>query len=256
MKILSWNVNGIRACAQKGFLRWLEKESPDLLCLQETKASAEQLPDELREPKGYHAYWHLGEKKGYSGVALLSKEKPLSVTYGFGEKRFDCEGRIIIAEYPQFVLYGIYFPNGQKDDGRLKYKLDFYDCFLKHVSAAVKRGKAVLVAGDVNTAHHEIDLAHPKANSGISGFLPIERAWMDRFVATGFVDTFRVFHSEPDVYSWWSVRTAARERNIGWRIDYVYVDGAHCGMIRDAFIMADVMGSDHCPVGIVLQTTG
>ena len=188
-------------------------------------------------------------------LARLSKEKPISVTYGFGEKRFDCEGRIIIAEYPALVLYAIYFPNGQKDEERLKYKLDFYDFFLKHALAAVKRGKAVIVAGDVNTAHKEIDIARPKENSGVSGFLPVERAWMDRFAAAGFVDTFRLFHPETHCYSWWSPRAGARPRNVGWRIDYCYVDGAHRGMILDAFILPDVMGSDHCPVGVAIDLT-
>ncbi|MEM4248392.1 MAG: exodeoxyribonuclease III, partial [Candidatus Nanoarchaeia archaeon] len=225
MKIISWNVNGIRAVLKKGFLEWLASESPDMLCLQETKVSEEQLPNELRNVPGYNTYWCSGERKGYSGTALFSKEPPISIKYGFElDKRFDAEGRIIIAEYPSFTLLNIYFPNGQKDDERLKYKLDFYDATLEYCEALKKKGKELIICGDYNTAHNEIDLARPKENENVSGFLRIERDWMDKWENHGYIDTFRVLYPKTEgAYTWWSLRTAARKRNVGWRLDYFYV---------------------------------
>ena len=249
MRIISWNVNGIRAVQKKGFLEWFNEEQPDILCLQETKAHPEQLDENLLEVPGYEAYWSSAEKKGYSGVVIYTKKKPLEVTYGMGIEEFDREGRLIIAEYEDFYLLNCYFPNGKRDQERLDYKMAFYDAFLELIERLRKK-KPIIFCGDVNTAHKEIDLARPKENESISGFLPLEREWIDKVVEKGYVDTFRHFHSEPEQYSWWSMRTAARARNVGWRIDYFFVSEELKGKLKDAFILQEVMGSDHCPVGV------
>jgi exodeoxyribonuclease-3 len=253
-KIISWNVNGIRSIKGKGFLDWLRKESPDIICLQETKANIEQLDVDLREPPGYHAYWNYPERKGYAGVAVFTKEKPSDIRYSFDDISLDLEGRVIIAEYPGFTLFNVYFPNGKAGPERLKYKMTFYDVFLKYADSLKAAGKRLVICGDVNTAHKEIDLARPKENSKISGFLPEERAWMDKFVVHGYVDTFRQFNKELNQYSYWDIKTGARARNVGWRIDYFFVSENLLPAIIKAFIMPEVMGSDHCPVGIVLKT--
>ena len=253
MKILCWNVNGVRAVRGKGFLEWLHAERPDILCLQETKAHPEQLDNELLEPQGYHAYWNYPERKGYSGVATFTREEPVRVRSGFGIDAFDTEGRVIITEYPEFLLFNVYFPNGKKDESRLKYKMDFYEAFLQFVEPVRAQGKKLIICGDFNTAHKEIDLARPKENEKVSGFLPIERAWMDEFVANGYVDTFRHFNKEPGQYTWWDLKSRARERNVGWRIDYFFVTENLLPSVSKAFIMPEVMGSDHCPVGITVR---
>lgn len=254
LKILSWNVNGIRAAQKKGFLEFLRKEDPDIVCVQETKAEKEQLDEELLMPEGYVTFWnHSKRKRGYSGTAIFSKFKPHKVSSGLGDPEFDQEGRTLVAEFDHMVLFNIYFPNGKGSPERLKYKLDFYEAFQKRALKEIKKGKKVLMCGDVNTAHHPIDLARPKENVDISGFLPIEREWMDRFEAKGFHDTFRMFHEEPDQYSWWSMRSGARQRNVGWRIDYFYVSDNLKKNIKDAYILTKVMGSDHCPVGVELE---
>ena len=252
MKLFSWNVNGVRAIEKKGFLDWLSSESPDILCIQETKAKFEQLPDTLQNIDGYFSYWHSAEKLGYSGVATFSKQEPLHVQYGLGIDKYDKEGRVIITEFENFLLYNIYFPNGQKDEIRLQYKLDFYDDLLEILDDQVASGNNVIVAGDWNTAHKEIDLANPKANANYSGFMPVERAQLDTYVEHGYVDSFRLFHDEPDRYSWWTYRFGARQRNIGWRIDYFFTNQEFADNISDADIHEDVMGSDHCPVSIEL----
>ncbi|HUT68328.1 MAG TPA: exodeoxyribonuclease III, partial [Dehalococcoidales bacterium] len=190
-KLLSWNVNGIRAVKGKGSLDWFYKESPDILCLQETKAQPDQLDADLKEPAGYHAYWNYPERLGYSGVAVFTKEKPMDVRYDFGDSGLDLEGRVIIAGYPGFTLFNIYFPNGKSGPERLNYKMAFYDVFLKYADSLKDAGKKLVICGDVNTAHNEIDLDRPKENSGVSGFLPVERAWMDKFISHGYADTFR-----------------------------------------------------------------
>jgi len=254
VKILCWNVNGIRAAREKGFLEWLYRESPDILCVQETKAHPEQLSEDLQEPPGYHTYWDYPERKGYSGVATLTKEKPVRVQNGFGISKFDIEGRVIIAEYADFILLNVYFPNGKQSEDRLKYKMDFYEAFLHFLEPLRARGEKLIICGDFNTAHKEIDLARPKENEKVSGFLPIERAWMDKFVAHGFIDTFRQFNEEPKQYTWWDLKSRARERNVGWRIDYFFVTENLSQSVSEAFIMPEVMGSDHCPVGIMLKT--
>ena len=254
VRLFCWNVNGIRAVGKKGFLDWLCQESPEVLCLQETKATPDQLDEGLRQPRGYYAYWNFPEKKGYGGVATLCREKLVLVQNGFGIPRFDIEGRVIISEHPGFKLFNIYFPNGKKDETRLKFKLDFYDAFLDYVAPLQAREERLIVCGDFNTAHKETDLARPKANEKFSGFLPIERKWMDKFVAHGFTDTFRYFNKEPHQYTWWDLKSGARERNVGWRIDYFFVTENLLGSVKQAFIMKEVMGSDHCPVGIILET--
>jgi exodeoxyribonuclease-3 len=250
MRILSWNVNGLRAVQRKGFVDWFSRESPDILCIQETKASPEQLSLDLTTVQGYYSYFSVAEKKGYSGVATYSKIEPAEVTYGFGMERLDNEGRILRMDYGDFVLFNIYFPNGKSSDERLLYKMKFYDAFLEHLDLLRDRGKHIIVCGDVNTAHKVIDIARPKANEKISGFLPLEREWMDKWVSHGYVDTFRMFNQEPGQYTWWDARGGARERNVGWRIDYFFVDEEFKSHVKSAFIMPDVMGSDHCPIGI------
>jgi len=254
IELLCWNVNGVRAVKGKGFLDWLYRESPGIIALQETKAHLEQLDIDLREPPGYYTYWNYPERKGYSGVAIFAREEPVSVRYGFGETDLDMEGRVIIAEYPGFTLFNIYFPNGKKDESRLRYKMDFYEAFLQFADSLKTAGKKLVICGDLNTAHNEIDLARPKENSTVSGFLPEERAWMDKFVAHGYVDTFRHFHKEPAQYTWWDLKSGARERNVGWRLDYFFVSEDLLPSVDRAFIMPGVIGSDHCPVGIILKT--
>ena len=221
MKLISWNVNGIRAAERKGLLEWIKKESPDVLCLQETKAHPDQLGFELTHPEGYHSYFSSSSvKKGYSGVVTYAKKKPIDSYEGLGIEKFDQEGRVIVTEFEEFILFNVYFPNGKASPERLMYKMEFYEAFLVHIEKLRKKGKKIVFCGDVNTAHYPIDLARPKDNEKISGFLPIEREWMDRVVTKGYVDSLRVFHPEPDLYSWWSLRSAARARNVGWRIDY------------------------------------
>ena len=253
-RILCWNVNGIRAVRGKGFLEWLYRESPDILCLQETKAQPEQLDKDLLEPQGYHTYWNHPERKGYSGVAVFCKEEPLNVAYDFGAVVLDLEGRVLVTEYPEFVLFNIYFPNGKRDQERLNYKMYFYDVFLDYADSLKAEGRKLIICGDFNTAHKEIDLARPKANETVSGFLPMEREWIDKFITHGYVDTFRRFNQEPGQYTWWDFKSGARARNVGWRLDYFFVSENMLPAMAEAFIMPDVMGSDHCPVGIVIKT--
>lgn len=255
MTLISWNVNGIRAAERKGFLEWIEKGKYDIVGIQETKISSpDQLSDAVRTPDDYWSYFHCAtEKKGYSGTALYTKVEPREVKTYFGEKYLSKEGRVIEADYGDFVFLTIYFPNGGASDERLAYKMTFYGEFLEYVSGLVKAGRNVVFSGDVNTAHNEIDLSRPKENSKISGFLSVEREWMDKLVATGFADTFRSLHPDEVKYSWWDVKTRARERNIGWRIDYFFVNEAFLPKVKDAFILIDIEGSDHCPVGMRLE---
>lgn len=251
MQLLSWNINGIRAAYKKGFLEWLYKEKPDVLCLQETKAFANQLPDELQKPTGYHSYWHMGERKGYSGVGLLSQKEPISIKTDFGQNNIlSHEGRSILADYGEFRLFNLYFPNGKMGQHRLDYKLEFYKEFLSYSKKLIKQKDNLIICGDVNTAHKEIDLARPKANENISGFLPEERKWLDKFISSGLIDTFREFEKGAGFYSWWDMKSRARDRNVGWRIDYFYISKGLRKKLNNAYILSDVMGSDHCPVGI------
>lgn len=245
IKILSWNVNGVRAAVKKGALDALKLINPDIICLQEIKAKPEQIPPELLGWEGYKPYICSAERPGYSGVAVFAKQQPAEVFYGFGQERFDNEGRTLILDYPEFALINCYFPNGGNGPERLQYKMDFYEDFQKY---AMEYPKPLIICGDVNTAHKEIDLARPKENVTHTGFLPMERAWIDRFLNAGFIDTFRLFHDDGGHYSWWDMKTRARDRNVGWRIDYFFVSTSLRDRVEDAYILPDVMGSDHCPV--------
>ncbi|MBN2789137.1 MAG: exodeoxyribonuclease III [Candidatus Delongbacteria bacterium] len=253
MKIYSFNVNGIRAASKKGFFEWLDSEKPDILCLQETKIHDDQLEDDMRNREGYHSYFSFAVKKGYSGTAVYSKIKPKNVTYGVGIEEFDTEGRIVQAEYKDFTLLNIYFPNGQMSDTRLDYKLRFYDAILEHCEKLRSAGTNLVICGDYNTAHHPIDLKNPKSNETRSGFLPVEREWMTKFENTGYVDTFRKLYPEKVEYSWWSYRFNARQNNAGWRIDYHFVNKEFFNKVKDSYILNEVEGSDHCPVVLELD---
>ena len=253
LRILSWNVNGLRAAHRKGFLQWFAGENPDILCLQETKISEDQLSPDFRQVDGYDSHFACAQRKGYSGVAIFSKVPPLEVKSSFDVDALADEGRILLADYGQFVLLTVYFPNGRSSPERLKYKMDFYDAFLEFVDKIVKEGRNVVICGDVNTAHKEIDLARPKANENTSGFLQEERAWVDQLLSHGYVDTFRVFNQEPEQYTYWDQMSRARDRNVGWRIDYFFVNQDFSERVKAAFILPDVMGSDHCPVGVEIE---
>ncbi|MDP4010036.1 MAG: exodeoxyribonuclease III [Candidatus Shapirobacteria bacterium] len=263
--LISWNVNGIRAGAKKGLWQWMKKDNSNIYCFQETKAKAEQVPNTLEMPTDYFTYWNSAEKAGYSGVATFTKLKPIEVINGMrlprsarndDENEFekDTEGRVVTTKFKEFTLLNVYFPNGKRDVTRLNFKMEFYEYFLKYINKLRKNGEKIVFCGDVNTAHQEIDLARPKENEKISGFLKIEREWMDKLEANGYIDTFRVFHKgEADQYSWWSQRTGARKRNVGWRIDYFFVSEDLKDKIKNAFIMPEIEGSDHCPVGIEVE---
>ncbi|HQO58664.1 MAG TPA: exodeoxyribonuclease III [Candidatus Omnitrophota bacterium] len=253
MKLLSWNVNGIRAVEKKGFLDWLHQASPDVLCLQETKAHPDQLSSALTAPEGYYSFWSSAQRKGYSGVAVYAKTRPSKVEEGLGADEFDAEGRVLICTFSRFVLFNLYVPNGGSGNKRVPFKMAFYGCLLKKLEKLRKAGQAVVICGDINTAHMEIDLARPRENEKNTGFLPEERAWLTRFLDLGYIDTFRHFHKGPGHYSWWDYKTKARERDVGWRIDYFFMTPDLLPRLQDAFILKDVLGSDHCPVGIVLS---
>ena len=253
LRLLSWNVNGLRAVHRKGFLQWFSGERPDILCLQETKISEEQLSPDYREIEGYDSYFSCAERKGYSGVAIFTNTPPVTVESQFDADILANEGRILKADSGRFTLFNVYFPNGRSSAERLKYNMDFYDAFLELVDRLVQQGKNVVICGDVNTAHKEIDLARPKANEKTSGFLAEERAWVDKLLDHGYVDTLRMFNQEPGQYSYWDQMSKARERNVGWRIDYFFVNQAFAPQVKAGFILPDVMGSDHCPVGIEIE---
>ncbi|MDF1497442.1 MAG: exodeoxyribonuclease III [Patescibacteria group bacterium] len=253
--ILSWNVNGLRAMLKKGFLDWMQKSGGDIVCLQETKISSpDQLPHDVEHPDGYSVCWNCAtEKKGYSGVVIFSKIEPKSYITEFNYPILNKEGRIIGADYEDFILFNVYFPNGGMGPERLQYKIDFYDAFLKMIESYKKKGKKVIFCGDVNTAHQEIDLARPKANEKNTGFLPMERAWIDKVIKSGYIDTFRKFNNKPNQYSYWDMKSRARDRNVGWRIDYFFADAQLEPKLKNALILPDVQGSDHCPVGLILD---
>jgi exodeoxyribonuclease-3 len=254
LRLYSWNVNGIRAAQKKGFLDWLLAVKPDVLCVQETKASPEQLDSSLLSPNGYQVYWASAERKGYSGVALFSRHKPKSVEIGIGDEQFDREGRTIIAEFEHFVLLTAYFPNGSRDHSRVPYKMAFKQTFLERCNTLRQAGKPNIFCGDVNTAHQEIDLANPASNRNHTGFLPEERRWIDSVLEAGYIDTFRAEHPGLEgAYSWWAYWGNARPRNIGWRLDYFFVSSDLQKRILEAAILSDVMGSDHCPVSLVVD---
>ena len=256
MRVVSWNVNGLRACAKKGFVESLRRSDADIVGLQEVRAFADQLPDEVRNLDGWHIHFNPAERPGYSGVALISRQPPTRIETSLGEPRFDVEGRLQIAQFDRLTVINAYFPKGSgkdRDNSRVPYKLDFYRAVFDWAQK-LRRRQPVLVIGDYNTAHQEIDLARPKDNVKNSGFLPEERAELDRLFDAGWVDTFRRLHpGEAGHYSWWSQRGGARARNVGWRIDYVLASPAAMKRVREAFIWPAVMGSDHCPVGVDLD---
>jgi exodeoxyribonuclease III len=251
-RIYSWNVNGIRAAQKKGLGEWLQSTAPDILALQETKAQPDQLDAELTDPEGYSAVWASAEKKGYSGVCVYSKREPLKVD-PLEAAEFDSEGRGLILTFPEFTLFNCYFPNSQSEGARLEYKLAFCSHLIDQARKRVAAGEQVVIVGDYNIAHKPIDLARPKQNEQNPGYLPEERAWMDTFTSGGFSDSFRLFTSEGGHYSWWSYRAGARQKNIGWRIDYACVNDAFRDSVAGASIHPTVMGSDHCPVSIELN---
>jgi exodeoxyribonuclease-3 len=254
INLYSWNVNGIRAAQKKGFLDWLHQTRPDILAIQETKAQPDQLDPELRNPEGYHVTWASAERKGYSGVALFTRDEPKSIQIGLGIDAFDREGRTIIADYGDFVLISAYFPNGARDHSRVPFKMDYKEAFLETCNRLRDQGRPVIFCGDVNTAHREIDLARPKQNENTTGFLPEERAWIDKVVDAGYLDTFRHLHpDQTDAYSWWAYWGKARDRNVGWRIDYFFTTPDLEPRIAAADIQSDVFGSDHCPVSLTLK---
>lgn len=254
MILYSWNVNGLRAALKKGYEEWLGNSNADVVCLQETKASPEQLSESVREPEGFSSFWSSSQvKKGYSGVACFSRPEVLWQVAELPDATYQGEGRLLLLEYERFYLFNVYFPNGQMNEERLEYKLGYYDSFLEYAQS-LRDKKPVVVCGDFNTAHKEIDLARPKANEKTSGFLPIEREWLDRFVAAGYVDTLRLQEPEtPELYTWWSFRANARARNVGWRIDYFFVSEELRDNVARAWIEPETQGSDHCPVGLELS---
>lgn len=252
LSIVTWNINGLRAIAKKDFLPWLNHESPDILCLQETKALPEQLPEEVVDIPGYQVHFASAKRRGYSGVALYSKIAPLEVEL-LGDDLFDDEGRALIAYYPHFTLINAYFPNSQEKGKRLSYKLEFCAAIREKCQEIESMGSPVIISGDYNIAHKPIDLAHPESNEENPGYLPQERAWMDLFLREGFVDAFREKNQTPSNYTWWSYRLRARDRNIGWRIDYHCTSSALQPHILSCDIYNKIMGSDHCPVRLLLS---
>ena len=254
MKIYSWNVNGIRSIMKKGFLNWFQEEKPDILCIQETKAHPDQLSFELKQVDSYQVTFASAKKAGYSGTATYSAPQAKRIQVGLGEDRFDQEGRTIISYYPHFVLFNIYFPNGKARQERLTYKMDYYYFLLDYLKDLKKREQNIIITGDVNTAHREIDLARPKANEKISGFLKKEREWIDKLLDAGFIDTYRhLYPNQADAYTWWSQRSGARKRNVGWRIDYFFISKALTNNLMAATIHDQIVGSDHCPISIELK---
>jgi exodeoxyribonuclease-3 len=254
MKIFSWNVNGIRAASRNGFGQWFEACGADIVCIQEAKATPEQLDEMMLRPGGFHSYWNPAQKPGYSGVAMYSKIEPISIQMGMGVSELDSEGRVMIAEFPKFHLINAYFPNSQREHARLPYKLKFCEEMLKLCNSLVQSGKNVILCGDYNIAHQEIDLKNPKSNMDNAGFLPEERAWMDKFLSAGYVDTFRHFEKGPGFYTWWSYRPGVREKNVGWRLDYHCVNQIFLNQVKAARIHSEIRGSDHCPVEIELYS--
>lgn len=247
VKLVSWNVNGIRAILKKGFEDFVEQVNPDILCLQETKAHPDQVSLELL---GYAEYWNSAQKKGYSGVAVFTKKRPLSVFNGIGASKHDMEGRVITLEFDTIFLVNVYTPNSQNGLKRLDYRANEWDVDFLNYILELEKKKPVIFCGDLNVAHKEIDLANPKANVKNAGFTPEERAGFDRIVNSGFIDTFRMFNKNPEQYTWWSYRTKARERNVGWRIDYFCASASLAKSLKSACILPDVMGSDHCPIAL------
>jgi exodeoxyribonuclease-3 len=253
VRLVSWNVNGLRSAIGKGFWDWLASDGPDVLCLQETRIHVEQLTDEMHHASGYHSFWSSAEQKGYSGVATFCLEAPTRVQEGFGQPRFDAEGRLLITEHPGLTLVNAYFPSGRRGHERVAFKIEFYDALLRFCTDLRGQGHRLVVCGDLNTAHRPIDLARPAQNKKTSGFLPEEREALGRWLESGLVDIFRHLHPDAEEYTWWTYRFNARSRNVGWRIDYFLVAEELLPHVQDARILGDIMGSDHCPIALQLE---
>jgi exodeoxyribonuclease III len=253
MKLISWNVNGIRSVQRYGFSDWFSGTNADFVCVQETKAHPDQIEEQVLHPNKCHSYWASAEKKGYSGVAIFAKKEPQNIKVGIDLPEADNEGRVITLEYDQFFLVNSYFPNSQRDHARLNFKMQFCDQMLKYIDKLHKKNKDVILCGDFNISHQEIDLKNPKSNMKNAGFLPEERAWMDKLLKKNWVDTFRVKEKGPGFYTWWSYRPGVREKNIGWRLDYFVANGESQEKIKSVTHQTKVMGSDHCPVELILK---
>ena len=252
LKITTWNVNGYRAILRKNALAWVPDIDPDVLCLQEIKVNLDQISENEAEIGGYEGVWNPAERKGYSGTATFFKDAPVNFEKDLGIEEFDHEGRVIRCQYPDFYLYNVYFPNGGQGNERVPFKLDFYRALLKICDTLHAQGENIIITGDFNTAHNEIDLANPKANEKNTGFMPEEREWIDRYLEHGFKDAFRELYPEEIVYTWWTYRFNSRARDIGWRLDYFLVSDALMNRVKDVVIHGEIMGSDHCPVSLVL----
>jgi exodeoxyribonuclease-3 len=254
MKILSYNLNGIRAAERKGFTEWLTTENPDIVCIQELKGQEPQIKKELETVKslGYHVYIYTAQKKGYSGVAIFTKEKPLNVVYGIENELYDSEGRNLRCDYKNFSVMSIYVPSGTTGDIRQDFKMEFLDYFNSYIKKLDVKDK-LIICGDFNICHKPIDIDKPQNKKGVSGFLPEEREWLTQFIDSGFIDSFREFNQLPEQYSWWSYRAASRSRNIGWRIDYNFINNNIKDKLKDANILSDVIHSDHCPICIEID---
>ncbi|HOE34728.1 MAG: exodeoxyribonuclease III [Chloroflexi bacterium] len=253
MKITTWNVNGYRAVLAKQGFDWVKEHQPDILCLQEIKVKPEQLTEDQRELPGYQSFWNPAERPGYSGTAVFYKIAPLEISTGLGVEEFDSEGRVTRLRYPDFLLYNIYFPNGGEENQRVPFKLGFYARLLDVCDEHHEHGENVIITGDFNTAHNEIDLARPKDNEKNTGFLPEERVWIDKFLEHGFIDVYRHLYPLSQGYTWWTYRMNARAKNIGWRLDYFLVSAPLMTRVRDTVILDEIMGSDHCPVTLELN---
>ncbi|MEX1001947.1 MAG: exodeoxyribonuclease III [Crocinitomicaceae bacterium] len=252
-KIISYNVNGIRAALKKDWLQWLSSVDPDIVCIQETKAHQDQLDLGVFEELGYKTYWHSAEKKGYSSVALFSKVEPLNIVYGCGIEKYDREGRILRADYKDFSVLSCYFPSGTTGDERQAFKMQFLDDFYDYINELKKEYPNLLIAGDVNICHTAIDIHNPQRNKDTSGFKPEERDWVSKFLDAGFIDTFRHLNKEPHQYTWWSYRSGARKKNLGWRIDYHFISESLENKLKRSAILSDAVHSDHCPILVELD---